>query len=197
MALPSMFSVMVIHIILMGDNVKTITVSELKSLLGKIKLIDLRSNTGGMLKSVVKMIDFMVGEGLIVKVTDKNDKVIEEYYSDKNEFNGEIVVLTNSYTASASELFSQPMRDYNKAKLVGTTTFGKGTVISTYALTNGGSITLSTGLYTTKSGAFLEGNGIEPDYYIELDPGIMDDSDNYKNDTQIMKALEVLGVDNI
>ena len=92
-------------------------------------IIDLRNNSGGHLETIVDILDFMVGEGKIVSIVDCNGEENYEYVSDKNEFNGDIVVLVNGNTASASELFAQTMKDFNKATIIGTQTFGKGTVV--------------------------------------------------------------------
>lgn len=158
-------------------------------------IFDLRQNTGGLADTVVKMIDYIVPEGLIVDFVDKNGKKVETYMSDENEFNAEMVIITDENTASASELFTQTLRDYDKATVVGTNTFGKGTVVSTYQLKDGGTITISTARYHTKSGYEIEGNGIKPD--IEIDLTDEEKSIFYKlepeNDTQVKKALEVLG----
>lgn len=133
-------------------------------------IIDLRDNTGGVLDTVVDMIDFMVPEGLIVKTVGKTDESYTEYYSDSLEFNGSIVVLVNEYSASASELFVQSMKDYNKATVIGEQTYGKGTVITQYELENGGTLVLSTALYYTKSETAIEGIGVTPDIKVSLTP---------------------------
>lgn len=157
-------------------------------------VIDLRNNTGGELQTAVSMIDFIVGEGLIVEIKDKNGEVTEQYYSDRFRFTSNIVIVVNELSASASELFTQSMRDYDRAKIVGTQTYGKGTVLTVMPLSNGGAVVFSTGLYTTKSGTFLEGNGIIPDYIVELTE--YEQAHLYElgieNDPQIQKALEVL-----
>ena len=157
-------------------------------------IIDLRNNSGGHLETIVDILDFMVGEGKIVSIVDCNGEENYEYISDKNEFNGDIVVLVNGNTASASELFAQTMKDFNKATIIGTQTFGKGTVVGVYNLTNGGAIMLSTGIYETKSGTHLEGVGVTPDVKLE-----MSDTYSFKsyeidefNDNQLRYALDYL-----
>ena len=168
--------------------------NDLKSKGYKNYIIDLRYNPGGHLESVVKMLDYLVPSGMIIEIKDKNGKVTYSYNSDKKEFDGNIVVLVNSGTASASELFAQTIKDFNKGKVVGITTFGKGTVLTEFELRNGGSVSLSTGLYTTNSGTFLEGTGVTPVYEVDLTEGqykryyeLSDDED-----TQLQKAIEVV-----
>lgn len=133
-------------------------------------IYDLRNNSGGMADTCISMIDYIIPEGIIAKF-DYNDTGYQKdkvYKSDSNELNADIIILVNEYTASASELFSQTLKEYEKAKIVGTKTFGKGTVTSTLVLSNGGTLTLSTARYHTKSGYEIERNGVEPDYEVEL-----------------------------
>lgn len=170
------------------------TMKNLKELGYNNFIVDLRNNTGGHLVSVVEMLDFLVGKGLIVEITNKDGEVTESINSDANEFDGNIVVLVNENTASASELFAQTIQDFNKGKVVGTKTFGKGTVLTEYTLSTGGTVSLSTGLYTTNSGRFLEENGVDPDYVVELDK---DKKDRFfqlseEEDEQLQKAIEVV-----
>ena len=156
-------------------------------------IIDLRGNTGGTASSVIECLDYCLPEGLIVEFRAKQEHDNKSYYSDSSEVDGNFTILVNGATASASELFAQAMKDYGKAKIVGVTTFGKGTVLSTYGLSNGGTITLSTAKYYTISGHELEGNGVEPDY--EIDLTLDDKYILYKlpisEDEQMLKAIEV------
>ena len=140
------------------------------------------------------MLDFLVPEGLIVKIVNNVGEVTEEYYSDESSFDGDFVVLVNEVTASASELFTQTLRDFGMAKVVGMKTYGKGTVLSSYTLPNGGNVTFSTGLYTTNSGAFLEGDGIVPDYEVDLtyEKYMKRYELPIEEDDQLQKALEVI-----
>ena len=157
-------------------------------------IIDLRNNGGGFLDTVVPMIDFMVGKGTIVTITDCNGVQYYEAKSDSKEFHGNIVVLINESSASASELFAQNMKDFKKAYVIGTQSYGKGTVLSEFKLTNGGGITLSTGMYKTNSGAELEDVGVTPDLVVELTE---EQKKNYyflsdSEDSQMAAAIEYL-----
>ncbi len=160
-------------------------------------IIDLRDNHGGVAETVISMIDYIVPEGLIAKFISKDESDNQIYNSNAQEFDGEIVILVNKTTASASELFTQVLRDYNKATIVGEKTFGKGTVISTYMLSNGGTITLSTAKYYTKSGYEIERNGIKPDKEVVLTED--EQKISYKipllEDRQVLAGLEELGED--
>lgn len=129
-------------------------------------ILDLRNNHGGLYDSVVKMIDFVCPKGLITRVEYGNGKVSEEY-SDASEFIGDIVILVNGETASASELFSQSLKDFGKAYIIGTSTYGKGTVLQTFMLKDGTSITLSTGRYLSHGLVDVDGVGIQVDEIVE------------------------------
>lgn len=155
-------------------------------------IIDLRYNLGGILDSVVDMVDFMVPSGLIVKTEDKNGNIESEWYSDEDEFDANIVVLVNDNTASASELFTQSLKDYDKATVIGETTYGKGTVVSEFELSNGGTLTISTAKYYTASGTCIEGVGVEPNIEIKFT-----DEQKYtyykiplSEDIQVQRAIE-------
>lgn len=158
-------------------------------------VIDLRDNTGGLADAVIGMLDYMLPEGLIAKFITKDNKDDKEYNSDASEFEGEFVILVNQSTASASELFSKAMQDYDKATIIGTNTFGKGTVITTYGLSNGGTLTLSTAKYYTKSNDEIEEVGIIPDIEVELTEEQVKTSYKLKDseDTQMQEALKCLG----
>ncbi|MBR5116486.1 MAG: S41 family peptidase, partial [Lachnospiraceae bacterium] len=91
-------------------------------------LLDLRSNTGGNLDAVCEIADELLPEGVVVYTLDR-DGNREDFYSDADRYvDFPIVVLTNGYTASASEILAGAIRDYGMGKLVGTTTYGKGVV---------------------------------------------------------------------
>ncbi len=130
-------------------------------------IIDLRGNGGGTLNAAHKMLDYVIPEGLAIKVTYKNDNMNEIYMSDASEVKLPIVCLTDGNTASASELFVQGMKDYNKAVSVGRLTFGKGVVQRTYSLSDGSLVRFTVGKYYTANGNCLDGIGVTPDVEVE------------------------------
>ena len=152
-------------------------------------IIDLRNNTGGNLDTVCEIADELLPEGLIVYAMDKYGNK-EEFKSDEEKkVDFPIVVLTNGYTASASEILSGAIRDYGLGKLVGTTTYGKGVIQNVYDLKDGSAIKLTVQNYFTPSGFDLNGVGLEPDVEVELD------DEAYKNDStdnQLERGKEVL-----
>ncbi len=152
-------------------------------------LLDLRSNTGGNLDAVCEIADELLPEGVIVYTLDR-DGNREDFESDgERSVDFPIVVLTNDYTASASEILAGAIRDYGFGKLVGTTTYGKGVVQRIYRLGDGSALKLTVESYFTPSGFDLNGVGLSPDVEIEFD------SDAYekdKTDNQRDEAARVL-----
>lgn len=152
-------------------------------------LLDLRSNTGGNLDAVCEIADELLPEGVIVYTLDR-DGNREDYTSDGDRYEEfPIVVLTNGYTASASEILAGAIRDHGQGKLVGTTTYGKGVVQRIYQLTDGSALKLTVESYFTPSGFDLNGVGLSPDVEIEFDDEAYEKD---KTDNQREKAEEIL-----
>lgn len=155
-------------------------------------IIDLRDNTGGLLDVTVQIVDELIPEGVIVSTKDKNGKV-KEMTSDDQYVDIPIVVLVNERSASASEVLSGALKDHNRAILVGNRTFGKGIVQTIMPLTDGSAIKVTTSQYFTPSGVCIQGEGIEPDYKVDLVPELMIKAKlEYNEDLQLQKAVEVL-----
>ncbi|NLY17708.1 MAG: S41 family peptidase [Clostridiaceae bacterium] len=155
-------------------------------------IIDLRNNPGGSYSQVVKMADMIVPKGLIVYTEDRNGKKTEEY-SDANEFNIPFTVLINEYSASASEILSAAIKEYNKGTLVGKTTFGKGLVQSVVPLEAGAGLKYTISRYFTPSGICIDGIGVTPDIEIDNDEmykyySVEDIPDG--EDKQLLRAIE-------
>ena len=180
----------------------TITVSQFESAVEDLKakgcgkfIFDLRGNPGGELDAVVAILDYLLPKGPIVHILDADKNVTEVYESDESEVTGEMVVLTDGNTASAGELFTAALRDYNKATLIGTKTYGKGCGQTPYRLANGGILYITAFFYNPPFGECYDGVGIYPDIEVEL-------PDEYKNkntliipqesDTQLRAALSEL-----
>ena len=130
-------------------------------------VFDLRGNGGGTLKSVYHMIDYLIPEGLAVKVEYKDERNNEVYMSDSHEITLPMAVLTDGRTASASELFAQSLKDYEKAVTVGSKTYGKGVVQRTFTLSDGSLVKFTVGKYYTANGECLDGIGVLPDISTE------------------------------
>ncbi len=156
-------------------------------------VFDMRNNGGGLVDSVVEMLDYILPEGTVVYTMDKNGNR-EDYNSEASTYKEiPITVLVNENTASAAEIFTGAIRDFKYGTIIGTTTFGKGIVQSTIPLTDGSAIKLTTQTYYTPSGECIHGKGIDPDIELEYEfLGGEDDEYSVDLDNQIQKALEVL-----
>lgn len=161
---------------------------------GMTKVIyDLRGNGGGMVDSVVAILDDILPAGRVVYTKDKNGHE-EDYRSDgKKDLNIPAVVLTSGNTASSAEIFTGAMRDFKRATIVGTKTFGKGIVQTTLPLNDGSAVKITTSRYYTPSGECIHGKGIKPDIELEYKfLGTENDQYNISLDNQVQKAIEVL-----
>ncbi|MCI8549836.1 MAG: S41 family peptidase [Lachnospiraceae bacterium] len=147
-------------------------------------ILDLRDNPGGRLDQVVDIADDFLSEGVIVSTKDKNGKGSVYEADEEVLFDGPVVILVNGNSASASEVLAGALKDYDKAELVGTTTFGKGIVQSIIPLEDGTAIKITVSDYYTPSGENIHEKGIEPDMVVEKEEG---DADN-----QLERAKKVL-----
>ena len=132
-------------------------------------ILDLRSNTGGSLDAVCEIARLLLPEGVIVYTLDREGNRQDYTCDGDHAVDFPIIVLTNGYTASASEILSGAIRDYGLGKLVGTTTFGKGVVQRIFRLGDGTALKLTVENYFTPSGYNLNGVGLVPDIEIEYD----------------------------
>lgn len=157
-------------------------------------IIDLRNNPGGSLHESVKVADQILGEGLIVYTVDKNNKKLEEYYSDSRKLSLPLVVLINENSASAAEIVAGAVQDHGAGVLVGTKTFGKGSVQEVEPFENGSGLKLTIANYHIPSGRCIDGMGIEPNITVKLklDEGINPLLVKRENDIQLEKALKTV-----
>ena len=192
-------------------------VKDLESQGMKKLMIDLRSNPGGVVDSAVSIAAYMLPEGDILTTRYKNgqedvyrtkDKKLRVDSSqeggfpqypvlDEDELDIPIAILVNENSASASEILAGAMKDYGRATLVGTTTFGKGIVQNLYPLKDGSAIKMTVAKYFTPSGYDLHEKGIEPDVEVELDAELA--AKGYytlEEDNQVQKAIGVLNGEN-
>jgi carboxyl-terminal processing protease len=153
-------------------------------------IVDVRSNPGGLLTSVVNMLDYVLPEGLLVYVEDKYGNR-DEYRSNAACLEIPMVVLTNENSASASEIFAGALKDYGYATLVGKTTYGKGIVQNVIPLEDGDAIKLTTAKYFTPNGNYIHGVGVSPDVEVEYEySGDTSVPYDRQYDSQFVKALE-------
>lgn len=156
-------------------------------------IVDIRNNPGGLLDTVVDMLDRMLPKGLIVYTEDKYGHREEKKSDGKEEFNKPLAVLINGHSASASEIFAGAIQDYKKGTIVGTTSFGKGIVQSIIPLQDGTAIKVTVSKYFTPKGQDIHGVGIKPDVTVELDKELKKKVVIKKEeDNQLQKAIEII-----
>lgn len=155
-------------------------------------VLDLRNNPGGLLDSTVKIADYLLPQGVIVKTVDKNKKE-DVQKSDSSEQNLPMVVLVNGSSASASEILTGALKDYKKATVVGEKTFGKGIVQTIIPMEKGEGLKLTISEYFSPNGNKIHKQGVKPDVEIKLDEKAKGIGVEFMNeDNQLQKALEIL-----
>lgn len=160
----------------------------------KSLIIDLRDNGGGMLNTCTQMVSRVIAKDkMIVYTKDKNGKK-EEFKSDSDKtVDVPMVILTNGNTASASEIMTGCLKDYGKATVVGTKTYGKGIVQSIMPLPDGSAIKFTIAKYYTPNGTDIHKKGIKPDVEVKIsDAQWKKAQTDEKADTQLKKAMEIL-----
>ncbi len=164
---------------------------DLKSQNAKGIVLDLRGNPGGNLSAVLAIGQQLLPEGRITYIEDRNGSKKEYYCNGKNEIKIPMVVLVNGYSASASELLTGALRDYKKATVIGTTTYGKGIVQNLYELSDGSGMKLTSSAYFTPNGECIHGTGITPDIELEFDSEAYYNAEN-PVDNQLEYAIDYL-----
>lgn len=160
-------------------------------------IIDLRENPGGTLDAIVGVADCFLEKGKLITSFDSKGEKEEYYFSTKAAlYTGRIAVLVNGHTASAAELMTGCLKDYGLAVIIGTTTFGKGIVQTTYGLGDRqGYVKLTTAAYYTPNHICVHGIGIEPDIQVDQNERFEHYAPEmipHEEDTQLLRALEVL-----
>jgi carboxyl-terminal processing protease len=152
---------------------------------GQVKgyILDLRNNPGGSLEQAVKVSGDFIKEGIVVSV--KSRRGNEPFKSGGEDMarGRPLAVLINSGSASASEIVAGALQDHRRAILLGTTSFGKGSVQTVYRLEHGTAMKLTTALYFTPAGRSIQARGIEPDLVIA------GDSSDVRREADLTKAL--------
>ncbi len=147
-------------------------------------VLDLRDNPGGLLDQCVEIADDFLSEGVIVSTKTRVGDGTTYEADEEVRFDGEVVVLVNGNSASASEVLTGALKDHGRAQVVGTVSFGKGIVQNIIPLGDGTGLKITTSDYYTPNGTSIHGVGITPDVEAEAGEG--------EADTQLEKAEEVL-----
>jgi carboxyl-terminal processing protease len=159
---------------------RSTTADELASALGFLEggrnlkglILDLRTNPGGLLSQAIEVSDLFLDSGLIVSTKGRNpsQNIEESAHKNERERNYPIIVLVNGGSASASEIVAGALQDNKRALILGTKTFGKGSVQTILPLPDGSGLRLTTARYYTPSGRSIQLRGIIPDILMEYIP---------------------------
>ncbi|MBR5680077.1 MAG: hypothetical protein IKX19_05430, partial [Clostridia bacterium] len=159
-------------------------------------IIDLRYNPGGELNSIVSVLDYILPEGPIVRIMDADGNQVNAYYSDAEELDMPMAVVVNGSTASAAELFTSAVKDYQKATIVGTITYGKGCMQTTVPLSDNSAVSITYRMYNPPFSDNYHGIGVIPDVVVELDEALSN-KNIYKitdeEDNQLAAAAATFG----
>ena len=158
-------------------------------------IFDVRNNPGGELDSILKILDFILPEGPVVHIKEASGVKIT-YRSGKDCIcDVDMVVLANSDTASAAELFTSALKDYDYAKIIGTTTYGKGCGQNLVRLNNGAVLRVTAFLYYPPYSDNFDGVGVIPDIEVDLEGDAKKTNLyllKYEDDAQLQAAVEYL-----
>lgn len=168
-------------------------------------IVDVRNNPGGLLDQAIRVTSQFLTEGNVL--------LEEDAHGNRNAYPVEtegqatdlpLVVLVNPGTASSSEIFAGAIQDHKRGQVVGETTFGTGTVLQPFTLTDGSELLLGVRQWLTPDGRLIRNQGIQPDVIVEMPPGaellspaqlqtLSLEEIRTSSDTQLQKALELLG----
>ncbi len=173
--------------------------SALKKAGMKSLIIDLRDNPGGLVDSACDILSGIVPKGDLVYQEDKAGKQIFNYKNDDDSTLGiPLVLLVNSGSASAAEIFTGAVKDYGEGTVIGEQTFGKGIVQNYFQLSDGSAVRLTVTKYFTPKGNDIHKKGISPDVAVEEEqPAKGDEATAASADKQLQKAIELLNSDHL
>jgi carboxyl-terminal processing protease len=148
-------------------------------------ILDLRNNPGGLLSEAIDVVDEFIDTGLIVSVRGRTQDQTREYYATKNGTfqTFPVVVMVNDGSASASEVVAEALQDSKRAVILGTKTFGKGSVQTIIKLEDGSGLKLTTAKFYAPSGRSINEVGVTPDINVE---------NSKDQDKQLESAINIL-----
>ena len=171
----------------------------------KALVLDLRNNPGGLLTAAVEVTEEFVADGQLVVYTEgrvRNQNMRFSAHAKKSYPTLPMVVLVNQGSASASEIVAGALQDWGRAIVVGTQTFGKGSVQTIIPLSDGSGLRLTTAKYYTPKGRSIHGKGIAPDIVVELPKEkdgaprerqpVLDPLEELRKDIQVQRAIDVI-----
>ena len=169
-------------------------INDLKSQGMERVIVDLRDNPGGQLECIQAILNYFLPKDKLLLYSETKDGEQERYYTENDGIITDmpLCVLVNENSASASEVFAGVVKCYDRGKLVGTKTFGKGIMQSTFGLSDGTAIKLTIGKYYLPDDSNIHGIGIEPDYEVKLPEDVTNVwALKHSEDPQLTKAIEV------
>ena len=161
------------------SNFTGTTTNEMEKALGELEssgislkglVLDLRNNGGGLLNQSIKVADLFLDEGNILSIKGRNKKNTKIFKASPSAIKRDypMVVLINGGSASASEIVAGALQDHKRALILGTTSFGKGSVQTVETLRDGSGLKLTIARYFTPNDRSIQAKGIEPDIYLKL-----------------------------
>ena len=179
-----------------NDNSSKQLIEKIKKIENKERplgyILDLRNNPGGLLTQAIRVTDFFLDEGEIVSTRGRKAIENRRFFAKKGDrVKGKpLIVLINNGSASASEIVAGALKDHKRAIILGSNTYGKGSVQSIIPLNNGGGMRITISKYYLPSGQSISGVGVAPDIFVD------DENDNFQinteTDSQLNYALKLL-----
>ena len=158
-------------------------------------VVDVRNNPGGELQAICSVLDYLLPSGPVIRTVDRDGNEEVVYYSDAKALDVPMAVLVNENTASAGELFCSALQDYDKAVIVGTQTYGKGSMQTIRQLSDGSGLSVTYRYYCPPFSDNYDGVGVAPDVVVEP-AGAMLEKNIYKitdeEDNQLQAAVAEL-----
>lgn len=150
-------------------------------------ILDVRNNPGGLLDDAIEIASDFLDSGRVVVIEEKGDGTRSEYRVKKlgRLKNYKLAVLLNEGSASASEILAGALKDNGKAKLIGETTFGKGTIQEPVQIEGNGGLNITIARWLTPSGFWVNDGGLKPDIEVK-------DNEETSEDEQLLEAVEIL-----
>lgn len=182
------------------SNFTGTTTNELEQALDKLEnsdvplkglILDLRNNGGGLLNQSIKVADLFLDEGKILSIKGRNKKNTKVFKASASSIarNYPLVVLINGGSASASEIVAGALQDHKRALILGTTSFGKGSVQTVETLRDGAGLKLTIARYYTPNDRSIQAKGIEPDIYLKLRR--LEPTETSKKDEGLLKEKDL------
>ena len=155
-------------------------------------ILDLRDNPGGLLDQAVEVADLFIDKGVIV-TTESRGKEIDKREAEPDGIEGDypVIVMVNGGTASASEIVAGALQDHGRAVVLGTQTFGKGSVQTVIEMDDGSALKLTIALYFTPKGRSIQAHGIIPDIVVEEQPNVAKETKKVIREQDLPGHIEV------